>query len=206
MSDDDFIHDPVETGFELLTATVSEPVELTAEGREALKVLAGMKEDFASPSFLAQVARDVAMDIETVDAIISRHGLNHAQYDFISKHNEFFKKTLLQQSAEWQKIGSTQDRLKAQAAAALEAQLPTLAGRMGKQSEKLAEVVEAAKLFAKIAGVDAVPQGPGRSGERFEINIDLGADERLTIRSSPIIEGSAEPAGASHLPQIPKAA
>jgi hypothetical protein len=196
--------EPVETGLELLTAAVTEG--LTPDGREALKALVQIKPEFASPSFLAGVARDVAMDIETLDAIISRHGLTHAQYDFIAEHNAFYKATLLQQVTEWNKIASAQDRLKAQAAAALEAQFPTIAGRMGKPSEKLADVVEAAKLFAKVAGVDATAPGTGHSGERFEINIDLGADQRITLRSTPLAETSAGQVVANQIPQIAKAA
>lgn len=200
---DDFEIEPVETGLELLTAAVK---ELTPEGREALKALVQMKPEFASPSFLAGLARDVAIDIETLDAILVKHGLTHAQYDFIAEHNTFFKQALLQQVADWNQIASAQDRLRAQAAAALEAQFPTIAGRMGKPSEKLADVVEAAKLFAKVAGVDAVAPGAGHSGERFEINIDLGADERITIRSTPLAEESARQVGATQIPQIAKAA
>lgn len=206
MSDDAFIHEPVETGLELLTAAVNKPVELTPAGREALKALVGIKSEHASPSFLAGVARDVAMDIETLDAIIAKHGLTNAQYEFIATHSGFYKQTLLQQVTDWNRLASAQDRLKAQAAAALEAQFPTLAGRMGKPSEKLTDVVEAAKLFAKVAGVDVPAGGAGFSGERFEINIDLGADQRITLRSTPLAEESAGQVGATQILQIAKAA
>ncbi len=209
MSDDGFIHEPVETGLAELTAAVSAEAlvpALTPEGKEALKMLLKMKPEFATASFVAGLARDVAMDIETLDAILYKHGLSHAQYDFLAEHNEFFRQTLVQQTTEWNRLSSSQDRLRAQAAAALEAQFPTLAGRMGKASEKLSDVVEAAKLFAKVAGVDAVAPGARPNGERFEINIDLGADERITIRSTPLAEESAGQVGASEVPALPKAA
>jgi hypothetical protein len=123
------------------------------------------------------------MDVHTVDNVLHKHGLTNAQYEFLATHNNFFKKALLQQVAEWQRLDSTQARLKAEAAAALEEQLPVLASRMGSRSEKLSDAVEAAKLFAKIAGVDTTAGGTNSAGERFTINIDLGADERLTVRS-----------------------
>ncbi len=152
----------------------------TREGYEAAKALVPMPRDFGVPQMTA-LARDLAMDLLTVDAAIHKHGLSNAQYELLRDYNEYFKKTLAQQAAEWQGIGSTQDRLRAQAAAALEEQLPVLASRMGKQSEKLIETVEAAKLFAKIAGVDGDAARTGGGGERFTINIDLGADTRLIL-------------------------
>lgn len=201
MSDDGFIHEPVETGFDrVITATVNEPEQLTAEGREAMKALVPFKKEHASPSFLAAVARDIAMDIETLDAILIKHGLTNAQYEYLSNHHDYFKKTLLQQVHEWQSLGSTQARLKAQAAAALEAQLPTLGMRMGQASEKLADAVEAAKLFAKIAGVDTDAGGPRSGGEGFTITIDLGADERLTLRSGQAPGEGAKTVGSVSAP------
>lgn len=199
MSDDGFIHDPIETGFDrVITATVNpEPEKLTPEGREAMKALVPFKQEQGSPAFLATLAREIAMDIETVDAILKKHGLSNAQYEYLSNHHEYYKKTLLQQVHEWQSLGSTQARLKAQAAAALEAQLPTLGSRMGQASEKLADAVEAAKLFAKIAGVDTDTGGPRGGGEGFTITIDLGADERLTLRSGQAAGAGAKTVGAS---------
>jgi hypothetical protein len=187
----DFENELVDTGFDkLVTATVTAPeppapAGLTPEGLEALKALVALPADKSTPQFLMRVSADFAMDIHTTDAILAKHGLSHAQYEFLSQHNEFFKQALLQQAREWGRLTSTQDRLKAEAAAALEEQLPVIAMRMGQRGEKLGDAVEAAKLFAKIAGVDTSPSGPGTSGERFTINIDLGADERITARSGP---------------------
>jgi hypothetical protein len=181
----DFENQLVETGFDLVTATVTEPEALTAEGIEALKSLVNLPADKATPQFLMAVARELAMDVHTVDSVIAKYGLTHAQYDFLATHNTFFKQALLQQVSEWQRLDSTQARLKAESAAALEEQLPKIAARMGSASEKLSDVVEAAKLFAKIAGVDTAPAGAGTAGERFTINIDLGAGDKITARSGP---------------------
>lgn len=193
----DFDNELVETGFDLITATVNPDPGLTPEGIEALKALVALPADKSSPQFLMAVARDLAMDVHTADAVIAKHGLSHAQYDFLSKHNAFFKQALLQQVSEWQRLDSTQARLKAESAAALEEQLPVIASRMGSRAEKLSDVVEAAKLFAKIAGVDSTPTGAGSTGERFTINIDLGADERLTVRSGVDPASGDQPAQAS---------
>ncbi len=177
-----------------VTAAVTPPSPgLTKEGREAAKALVPMPLDFGVPQMTA-LARDLAMDLYTVDVILNKHRLNNAQFEFLRENNEYFKSTLVQQANEWQGVKSTQDRLRAQAAAALEEQLPTLASRMGKQSEKLADTVEAAKLFAKIAGVDAVPAGAHTTGERFTINIDLGADARIIVGAGAAPQESTKPA------------
>src|SRR5665213_3590758 len=69
------------TSASALTAAVSAEAlvpALTPEGKEALKMLLKMKPEFATASFVAGLARDVAMDIETLDAILYKHGLSHA--------------------------------------------------------------------------------------------------------------------------------
>jgi hypothetical protein len=189
----EFENELVETGFDLITATVNPPPGLTTEAIEALKALVALPADKATPHFLMAVARELAMDVHTVDNVLHKHGLTNAQYDFLSKHNTFFKQALLQQISEWQRLDSTQARLKAEAAAALEEQLPVLASRMGSRSEKLSDAVEAAKLFAKIAGVDSAPGGANTTGERFTINIDLGAGDKITARSGKDTNAGPEP-------------
>ena len=102
---------------------------------------------------------------------------------------------------EWNSAMSTPDRIKIQAAAALEDKLPDLAIRMGNKSEGLPGVVEAAKLFAKIAGVGEREMGAVASGERFSIVINLGADEKLTIGApQEISPAGAGKARACHVP------
>lgn len=168
---------------EIVTATVTaEPPPTTRDIAETKKMLVPLPKDLTASS-LGALARDIAMDLQSLDDILQTHGLTRSQYEFLENDNKYFKNLVEQQSREWQSIGSTQDRLRAQAAAALEVNLPAIAGRMGKATEDLSDAVEAAKLFAKIAGVDATPAGARSGGEGFTITLDLGADTRLTIGS-----------------------
>lgn len=128
-----------------------------------------------SPVDLAKLARAVAQDISLLSTILEKHGLTESQYGFLEKHNAYFRSTLEQEIKNWQSIKSTEARLRLQAQAALESQMPTLAARM--DTAKLGEAVEAAKLLARIAGVDAVQGAPSAAGERFTINIDIGAGQ-----------------------------
>jgi hypothetical protein len=184
--------DEIETGFDdpAITATVTNG--LTPAGLDALKAMVAMPKQFGPPEMVA-LARDLATNIHPLRDILLKHNLTNIQYEFISEHNEFFKKTLQVLSLEWQGVTKTADRLRMQAQAALEAQLPSIASRMGKQSEKLIDAVEAAKLFAKIGDVDGGTDRGNASGERFTISIDLGADARLVIGNAG---GTKEGAGS----------
>lgn len=190
--DDTFLPEPIETG--LVTATVNEPETLTEEGKQAAKALVNLP-PFTAPQ-LAAIARDVAMDILQWPALLTKHKLTQAQYDFLSSHNQFYQGLLQHSLKEWQGINSTEQRVRAQSLAAYEELLPTIAGRMGQQSEKLVDVVEGAKLLAKTGGLDAGPNGARGGGEGFTISIDLGADTKLTIGPAQAPASGPGPEGA----------
>lgn len=189
---DTFLTEPIETG--LVTATVNEPAGLTEEGKQALKALVTLP-PFTPPQ-LAAIARDIAMDILTPAALLTKHKMTQAQYDYLVAHNQFYQGLLQHSLKEWQGINSTEQRVRAQSLAAYEELLPVIAGRMGQQSEKLVDVVEGAKLLAKTGGLDANAGGPRSSGEGFTISIDLGADTKLTIGPAQAAPGDPGQAGA----------
>jgi hypothetical protein len=198
----EFTDEPIETG--LVTATVTEsvaqsteqsdaqPVELTPEAIQAAKALVNLPD--ISPVTLAQLAREIAQDIGMLPAILQKHKLTQPQYDFLEKHNAFFRSILTSEIKNWQSIKSTEVRLRLQAQAALEQQMPSIANRMGNAAEKLGDVVEAFKAFSRVAGVDAPQNGPVAAGERFSINIDLGADTRIVIGT----QTPAQPGADTH--------
>lgn len=180
MDQTEFTDEPVETG--LVTATVTEPApvsEMTPEAIQAAKALVNLPD--ISAVTLAQLAREIAQDIGLLPAILQRHKLTQAQYEFLEKHNRLFKSILEGEIRNWQSIKSTEVRLRLQAQAALEQQMPGLATRMGNAAEKLSDAVEAAKFFARVAGVDTPQPGAATPGERYTITIDLGADTRITV-------------------------
>jgi hypothetical protein len=191
----EFSDEPIDTGFVTATVTTSESepvreVALTPLAVQAAKALVNLPD--ISAVELAQMAREIAQDIGLLGTIINKHKLTQAQYDFLEKHNAFFRSTLESEIRNWQSIRSTEVRLRLQAQAALEQQMPGLATRMGNTAEKLGDAVEAAKLFARIAGVDAGTNGPASIGEKYTITIDLGADTSIVIGAQ-----SAAPSGHS---------
>lgn len=171
------------------TANSATTSGLTPAGVQAAKSLVKLPE--ISWSDLAKLAREIAMNIKERHVILKEFKLSDVQYDFLEAHNEFYREALANACREWHAPLSTQERIKVEAAAILEDSLLGLGARIQNKGEGLPGVVEAAKLFAKIAGVGERETASAAPGERFTINIDLGGDRSLTVSSG----SGAEPAG-----------
>lgn len=196
----EFTDEPIDTG--IVTATVTEPVELSAEAIQAAKALVNLPE--LTTVELAQLAREIAQDIGLMPSILQKHRLTQPQYEYLEKHNAFFRNMLVNEIKNWQSIKSTEQRLRLQAQAALEQQMPVVAQRMGNAAEKLGDVVEAFKAVARVAGVDSAPSGPVSSGERYQITIDLGADTNVVIAAQGRAPASAGQDATGALPNNAK--
>lgn len=131
-----------------------------------------------TPVGLASLAREVAMDIKELPDILKFYKLTTATYDAICK-NPFYKRALEVSTIEWNSALSTHERIRLEAAATLENALPGLSARMNNKDEAFPAAIEAGKLFAKIAGLDANVRADSAPGEKFTININLGADTKL---------------------------
>jgi hypothetical protein len=180
---------------EVITAAVT---TLTEDGKQAMKSLVKLPD--IPYSQLAQLARDIAMDIKERHVVLSAHSLTQVQYEYLETHNEFYASALKAACIEWHAPLSTQERIKLEAAAILEDSLPGLGSRLQNTREQLPGVVEAAKLFAKIAGVGERDAGPSTPGERFVINIDLGAGQKTVVSTGPAPNQIAAPSVDSAIP------
>lgn len=168
---------------------------LTAAGVQAAKALVALP-SLDAPS-LAKLAREMAMDIKERHVVLKDYGLNDTQYEFLEANNEFYRAALQAACTEWHAPLSTSERIKVEAAAILEDALPGLGARMQNKAEGLPGVIEAAKLFAKVAGVGERDAAGAAPGERFTINIDLGGDQKIVVASTPAPQASAGAAGRS---------
>lgn len=140
---------------------------------------------------LASLAREVAMNMRELPAILADYGIEPDDYQQILTW-PFYKSALEAAVIEWNGPLSTNQRIKIQAAAALEDALPRMAARMSQTDETLPAVVETGKLFAKLAGIGEQGQR-GDGGEKFSITINLGDDKKLTFEkdvtpNKPLIE------------------
>jgi hypothetical protein len=159
-----------------------EPEKLSDAGIQAAKALVQMPPlDVVT---MAKLAREIAMDIKERHVVLTEYKLTQVQYDFLAEHNEFYKNALDAACLDWHAPLSTAERIKVEAAAILEDSLPGLGARMQNKSEGLPGVIEAAKLFAKVAGVGEREAGGSAAGERFTINIDLGGDQKISVSTA----------------------
>lgn len=183
---------------------VTAPVTLSPAAVQAAKSLVGLppKLDYVE---LTKLAREIAMDIKERHVILREYGLTQTHYDFLDTHNEFFRAALAAACAEWHSPMSTPERLRVEAAAILEDSLPGLGARMQTKAEGLPGVIEAAKLFAKIAGVGERAVSDQIAGERFTINIDLGGDQKISVSTAPGTKPSAASVEAGALHDVPPA-
>ena len=178
-----------------LTVAVSEPAPspqsadlevtngLTPAGVEAARLLVGPLPDLKWHD-LAKLAREMAMNIRDRGDILKEFNLTGHQYDFLEAYHIFYREVYANACREWHAPLTTQERITVEAAAILEDSLLTIGARMQNKGEGLPGVVEAAKLFAKIAKVDVAEKGATAPGERFSINIDLGGDKKITVETT----------------------
>jgi hypothetical protein len=143
---------------------------------------------------MGKLAREMAMDMREKSAILADYRLSDADYDALLQVPAYVK-LLTAFTQEWNSALSTHDRIKFQAAYALEDGLPTLSARMGNKDEPLSGAVETGKLLARLAGVGEAAVG-ARSGEKFTINISLGG-QKITFENEirpvqPLSEGNGE--------------
>jgi hypothetical protein len=162
---------------------------LSPAGVQAAKALVQLP-DMSWPE-LSKLARDIAMDIKERGVILKEHKLSDTQYEFLEANNDFYRNALAEACKQWHAPLSTQERIKVEAAAILEDSLLGIGARMQNRAEGLPGVIEAAKLFAKVAGVGEPTGGGVSSSERFVINIDLGGDTKVSVgveapKASPV--------------------
>lgn len=172
---------------------------LTPAGVQAAKALVQLP-TLSAPD-LAKLAREMAMDIKERHLILSEFNLTQVQYDFLEANNAFFRSALHAACIEWHAPLSTEERIKVEAAAILEDSLPGLGARMQNKGEGLPGVIEAAKLFAKVAGVGERQSGSAGTGERFVINIDLGGDQKITVSTAQAEGPHSQPDFSIQIPE-----
>lgn len=143
---------------------------------------------------LGTLAREIAAgDLEDSNhllTVLKRYQITEAQFD-VMKQNPSFARTLATEIIKWNSVLNNKQRLGVQAAWYLEQGFAPLAARMMNKDESLAASVEAAKLFARIAGVGERIPGEAQAGEKVIINIDLGGGRTINITpSSPEQSGA----------------
>lgn len=127
-----------------------------------------------------KLAREIAMNIHPLEAILDQHNIGSEQWETISKSAAFL--AILRSEVEaWQSASNTHERVKFKAASLIEEFLPELYSRMHDPRENLTAKIEAAKLARDLAGMSKNGVDTSVAGEKFSVTINLGADQTLRI-------------------------
>lgn len=134
------------------------------------------------------LAREVAMGLEDIDAILVRKQITKTQYEKIVK-NPYYARVLEAETDAWQSGLNAEQRLKIQSAFLIENALPAYYLRIIDKNEPLPAVNEGMKTLAKFAGIGD-RQGTAPEGGKFVISINLGAGKLIehevkTIEATP---------------------
>lgn len=135
------------------------------------------------PSFndttMLKLAREIAMDMRTVEEVLKVHQVTAAEWEHISK-SEMFQNYLRQCVEEWNSAVNTAERVKLKSMAFVEEALPEFFARAHDPEETLNSKVEVLKTVARFAGVGGSVDG-ALAGEKLSVTINLGADHQLKI-------------------------
>lgn len=181
----------------LVTAAVTpeEPSPPVPEALPAplLPVPAAMPAGWDLPK-VASLVTEVAQNIYELPYLLKKHDLTAEQYEIL-KNNEFFQRALEAEIITWRGANSIHKRLALETAIAVETALPTLAARLRKGTEPLADVTALLKVFSEIAGTIGVKaQASIGSGEKFKIVINLGGGE-VTTKEVSVSQVQPKPEG-----------
>jgi hypothetical protein len=122
---------------------------------------------------LAQLAREVAMDIFPLADVLKLHQLTDEDWLQVQE-NPRFKAMVEQMVREWNSAASTRERVKIKAATGLESQLETLIRGLSDEAIPYTQRVEGAKFLARIGEIEGSFSGEGGASP-FAININIGS-------------------------------
>ena len=137
---------------------------------------------------MLRLAREIAMDVHSLDEILSTHGIDTQHWEALNS-SPIFQSVLKSAVEEWQSATNTAERVKIKSLVFVEEALPEFYARAHDPKEPLAAKTEILKTIAKFAGVGGSIDG-AVTGEKMTVTINLGADRQLKIEKdiTPRIE------------------
>ena len=127
---------------------------------------------------LVRLAREIAMDIRSVEDVLETFKVSLDQWDSIQRHPKFIQ-LLESEIATWETALNTHERVKVKAAATVEEWLPELNARIHDRNESLNAKIEAGKLLSRLAGMGLTNASVAEAGEKFSVTINLGGDNQI---------------------------
>lgn len=143
---------------------------------------------------IVKLAREIAMDLRPLDAILEHHRVPLAKFEEMKRH-PYFCRVLNAEVEAWHSAVNTSERVRLKSQAMMEEFLPDLYKRMIAPKEDLMKVVKGAELVAKLADLGAGGKDANPS-DKVVITINMGA-ERLQVAKQvtpQVIDHVATPA------------
>jgi hypothetical protein len=131
---------------------------------------------------LLKLAREVAMDIRSMDTILEMYDMTPAEWDHISQTPAFLQ-AVKSAKEEWESASTTAERVRLKSLSFVEEALPEFYARAHDPKEALNAKVEVLKTVARFAGIGAAEfnGSSGSPGDRLTVTINLGQDRQLKI-------------------------
>lgn len=146
------------------------------------------------PSFndvtLLKLAREIAMDLNTIDEILKTHEIDANQWETIS-NSPAFKSLLASEVEAWESATNTAERVRLKSLSFVEEALSEFYARVHDPREPLSAKTEVLKTVSRFAGIGGTVD-TGMVGEKVSVTINLGADQQLKIEKTlpgKVIEG-----------------
>ena len=135
---------------------------------------------------LAQLAREIAMDIFPVADVLKLHQLSDEDWQQIQE-NPRFKAMVEQMVREWNSAASTRERVKIKAATGLESKLEILITSLSDEAIPYTQRIEGAKFLARIGEIEGNFQAGGNANP-FSISINIGATMPPILAQARVID------------------
>jgi hypothetical protein len=130
--------------------------------------------------FMVRLAREIAMDLRPLDAILELNGVSHAEFERI-KVNPYFTRVLINEKENWEAAANTKQRVELKAAAIVEEFLPELYRRLVDPKEDLLKVVKGLEHASRLAKMGHDKDGSVDPTDKVVITINMGADAKLQV-------------------------
>lgn len=159
-----------------------------------VKGLARTKDFLAQYDVQRSIAREIAMDINSLDNILKNHGLSHDDFDVLKTTPRFIQ-FLTEAIAVWESTANVQERIKAKSLTMIEEALPEMFAALTNPFQPLNHKVALLQQVSKLAGVGGpIEEGQIDPSARVSITISLGdggRDVKVSQAVTPqVIEGT----------------
>ena len=127
---------------------------------------------------LAKLAREIAMDVEDVDTILSVNQIDDDTWSRIQA-NPQFQSMLSNMVIEWNSASNARARIRVKAQTAIEALIDLLVREVASGEAPLTQKVDAIRQLARLGELEGKEFGGGQAGDRVSIVINMGPSETI---------------------------